>query len=69
MKEQGFIIPYNPSDYTFNEYENWISKDDFFNKLLKDFPTQMQILLKQSDEQTVFYNKIINNTTKTQSLI
>jgi hypothetical protein len=69
MKEQGVIIPYDPSDYTFNDYENWMSKDDFFNKLLKDFPTQMEILLKQSDEQTIFYNKIINNTTQQQSLI
>jgi hypothetical protein len=69
IKEEGYDIKYIPSDYTFNDYKDWISKDDFFNKLIKDFPTQMQILLKQSDEQTIFYNKIINNTTKTQSLI
>jgi hypothetical protein len=69
MKEQGFIIPYDPSNYTFSNYENWMSKDDFFNKLLEEFPTQMRVLLKQVDEQTIFYNKIVNNTTEAHSLI
>jgi hypothetical protein len=69
IKEQGYDIEYVLSDYTFNDSENWISKDDLFNKLLKNFPSQMQILLKQSDEQNIFYNKIINNTTQQQSLI
>lgn len=69
IKEQGHDIEYTPSDYTFSNYENWISKNDFFNKLLNDFPTQMEILLKYSDEQTVFYDKIINDTIQTQSLL
>ena len=69
MKEEGHIVEYTPSDYTFNDNKNWINKDDFFNKLLKDYPIQMQVLLKQSNEQTIIYNKIINNTTETQSLI
>ena len=69
IKEEGYDIEYIPSDYTFNDSENWMSKDDLFNKLLKNFPSQMQILLKKSDEQTIFYNKIINNTTQQQSLI
>lgn len=69
MKEEGHIVEYTPSDYSFKDNKNWISKDDFFNKLLKDYPTQMQILLKQSNEQIIFYNKIINNTSEIQSLI
>jgi hypothetical protein len=69
IKEQGYDVEYRPSDYIFNNYENWMSKDDFFNKLLKEFPTQMKILLKQTDKQNIFYNKIINNTTEAQSLI
>jgi hypothetical protein len=69
MKEEGFNIEYTPSDYTFSEFKNWMSKDDFFNKLLEEFPTQMEILLKQTDEQTIIYNKLINNTIETQSLI
>jgi hypothetical protein len=69
MKEEGYNIDYTPSDYNFNDSENWISKDKFFNKLLEEFPMQMEMLLKQIDEQTIFYNKIINNTIQTQSLI
>jgi len=69
MEKEGYNIQYTPSDYTFNDYENWVNKNDFFNKLLNDFPEQIQILLKQSDKQTVFYNKLINNTIETQSLI
>jgi hypothetical protein len=69
MKEEGHIVEYIPSDYTFNDSENWMNKNDFFNKLLNDFPEQMQILLKQSDKQTILYNKLINNTLETQSLI
>jgi hypothetical protein len=69
MKEEGCDMEYEPSDYTFNNYENWMSKDSFFNKLLQEFPIQMEILLKQTDEQTIIYNKIINNTTRPQSLI
>jgi hypothetical protein len=69
MKEEGCNIEYTPSDYTFNDSKNWMSKDAFFNKLLEEFPTQMEILLKETDEQTIIYNKLINNTIETQSLI
>jgi len=69
IKKQGYNIEYTPSDYNFNDSENWINKDDFFNKLLKDFPIQLEILLKQINEQNIFYNKIINNATQTKSLI
>ena len=69
IKEEGYIMEYSESDYDFHLKENWISKDDFFKKLLEEFPTQMENLLKQSDKQTIFYNKLINNTIETQSLI
>ena len=69
IKKQGYNIEYTPSDYNFNDSENWINKDDFFIKLLKDFPIQLEILLKQINEQNIFYNKIINNATQTKSLI
>jgi hypothetical protein len=69
IKKEGKNINFNQSDYDFHLNENWISKEDFFNELLNNFPTQMQILLKQLDKQTIFYNKLINNTIETQSLI
>jgi hypothetical protein len=69
MKEEGHNVEYTSSDYNFNDYENWISKDDFFNKLLIDFPTQMKILLEQSDKQSILYSKMINDTFYNQSLI
>ena len=69
MKEEGHVIEYNPSDYNFNGNENWISKEDHFNKLLEEFPTHMEILLKQSDKQSILYNMMINNTTQSQSLV
>ena len=69
MKEEGHIVEYTPSDYNFNNNENWISKDDFFNKVLKDFPTQMGVLLEQSDKQSILYNKMINSSSQNQSLL
>jgi len=69
MKEQGHIIQYNQSEYNWHWKQKWVSKYKFFNKLLEEFPIQMKILLKQINEQNIFYNKIINNTIQTQSLI
>jgi hypothetical protein len=69
IKEQGYDIEYTQSEYDFHLNKNWVNKDVFFSKLLEDFPKQMQILLRYSDEQTILYNKIINNTTQIQSLV
>ena len=72
IKKEGHQINYEQSDYDWHTNDKWINKDDFFNKLLEEFPTQMQILLKQSNKQTVLYNKIINithNTTKTEKVL
>jgi hypothetical protein len=69
IKKEGYEIKYEKSDYDWHTNDKWINKDDFFNKLLEEFPTQMQILLKQSNKQTVLYNKIINNKKQTKLLI
>jgi hypothetical protein len=69
IKKEGYEIKYEKSDYDWHTNDRWVSKDDFFNKLLEEFPTQMQILLKQSNKQTVLYNKIINNKKQTKLLI
>jgi hypothetical protein len=69
IKKEGYQLKYEQSDYDWHTNDKWINKDDFFNKLLEEFPTQMHILLKQSHEQDVLYNKIINNKTQTKLLI
>jgi hypothetical protein len=58
MKQEGYNMKYRKSNYDFHNYKNWINKDEFFNKLLKEFPTQMEILLEKVNIQTLFYNRI-----------
>ena len=58
MKQNGYNMKYRKSNYDFHNYKNWINKDEFFNKLLKEFPTQMEILLEKVNIQTLFYNRI-----------
>jgi hypothetical protein len=58
MKQNGYNMKYIQSNYNFQDYKNWINIDDFFNKLLKEFPTQMEILLEKVNIQTLFYNRI-----------
>jgi len=62
MKQEGYNMKYTQSNYDFHDYKNWINRDEFFNKLLKEFPTQMEILLEKVNIQTLFYNKITKHT-------
>ena len=62
MKQEGYNMKYRKSNYDFHNYKNWINKDEFFNKLLKEFPTQMEILLEKVNIQTLFYNRITKYT-------
>ena len=62
MKQNGYNMKYRKSNYDFHNYKNWINKDEFFNKLLKEFPTQMEILLEKVNIQTLFYNRITKYT-------
>ena len=62
MKQNGYNMKYLQYNYNFHIYKNWINKDDFFNKLLKEFPTQMEILLEKVNIQTLFYNRITKHT-------
>ena len=47
MKQEGYNMKHIKSNYDFHDYKNWINRDEFFNKLLKEFPTQMEILLEK----------------------
>jgi hypothetical protein len=68
IKNQGYTVKYKQSNYNFTDETNmkihgkeWVDKNYLFDKLLKEFGIQMQILLKKVDIQTMFYNKMIHN--------
>jgi len=70
MKQEGYNMKYRESNYNFNEYKNSMSKNDFFNKLLEEFPTQMKILIEKVNIQTIFYDKITKHKIqKTKQLL
>jgi len=71
LMDLGYNIPYNKWNYNLStEYADWwVNKDTFFSKLKHKYPTQVGILENWIKIQNEYYDLLIENKIKKNSLI
>lgn len=61
LKQEGFSkVKFKASDYNFNNYNYWCSKEDLMLFIMENYENEWVLLMLQIDESNIWYNRLMD---------
>lgn len=59
VKEKGFDIPYDKTEYDWNYFDVWKTKEEIVEYVSKTYPNQYQIMMERLESEKEYYKKLL----------